>query len=103
MEAAKAEELRKLQRDRRVLEQQSRALLKLPTKREKEEIQALEASGVPCKSQATDGLMSTLAGGGLQWLAAGQQAPLQLGGICMLPHHVMCGWACVAYTRFPVP
>ena len=42
MEALKAEELRKLQRDRRVLEKQSRALLKLPTKREKEEIQALE-------------------------------------------------------------
>ena len=45
MEALKAEELRKLQRDKRVLEKQSRALLKLPTKREKEEIQALEASG----------------------------------------------------------
>ncbi|GAB4819297.1 hypothetical protein N2152v2_006343 [Parachlorella kessleri] len=43
VEALKIEELRKLQRDRRVLEKQSRALLKLPTKREKEEIQALEA------------------------------------------------------------
>ncbi len=42
VEALKIEELRKLQRDRRVLEKQSRALLKLPTKREKEEIQALE-------------------------------------------------------------
>ncbi len=42
IEAMKMEELRKLQRDRRVLEKQSRALLKLPTKREKEEIQALE-------------------------------------------------------------
>lgn len=43
VEALRAEEQRKLQRDRRVLEKQSRALLKLPTKREKEEIQALEA------------------------------------------------------------
>lgn len=41
-ETTKTEELRKLQRDRRVLEKQSRALLKLPTKRDKEDLQALE-------------------------------------------------------------
>lgn len=47
IEAMKMEELRKLQRDRRVLDQQSRALLKLPTKRDKEEIQALEVRAMP--------------------------------------------------------
>lgn len=41
-EAERAEELRKLQRDRRVLEKQSRAILKMPTKQSKEEVAAVE-------------------------------------------------------------
>lgn len=44
-EAQRAEELRKLQRDRRVLEKQSRAILKLPTKQSKEEVAAVEVRG----------------------------------------------------------
>lgn len=42
-EAMKAEELKKLKRERRVLEQQSKALLKLPNKKERSEIESLEA------------------------------------------------------------
>ncbi|KAL4856275.1 Centromere protein J [Chlorella vulgaris] len=42
-EAQRLEELRKLQRDRRVLEKQSRAVLKMPTKQSKEEVAAVEA------------------------------------------------------------
>ncbi|PRW20917.1 GPR1 FUN34 yaaH family [Chlorella sorokiniana] len=42
-EADRSEELRKLQRDRRVLEKQSRAIMKLPTKQSKEEVAAVEA------------------------------------------------------------
>ncbi|KAL4428852.1 hypothetical protein ABPG77_005290 [Micractinium sp. CCAP 211/92] len=42
-ESQRAEELRKLQRDRRVLEKQSRAILKMPTKQSKEEVAAVEA------------------------------------------------------------
>lgn len=41
-EAERGEELRKLQRDRRVLEKQSRAILKMPTKQSKEEVAAVE-------------------------------------------------------------
>jgi len=39
----KAEELKKLKRERRVLEQQSKALMKLPNKKERTEIEGLEA------------------------------------------------------------
>ncbi|KAI3437602.1 hypothetical protein D9Q98_000055 [Chlorella vulgaris] len=42
-EAQRLEKLRKLQRDRRVLEKQSRAVLKMPTKQSKEEVAAVEA------------------------------------------------------------
>eukprot|EP00210_Caulerpa_lentillifera_P006670 g6373.t1 len=42
-EAMKAEELKKLKRERRVLEQQSKALMKLPSKKERSEIEGLEA------------------------------------------------------------
>lgn len=42
-EAERAEELRKLQRDRRVLEKQAKALLQLPTKKERSEVEALQA------------------------------------------------------------
>lgn len=41
-EAERGAELRKLQRDRRVLEKQSRAILKMPTKQSKEEVAAVE-------------------------------------------------------------
>jgi hypothetical protein len=41
-EAQRLEELRRLQRDRRVLEKQSRAVLKMPTKQSKEEVAAVE-------------------------------------------------------------
>ena len=44
-EAERGEELRKLQRDRRVLEKQSRAILKMPTKQSKEEVAAVEVRG----------------------------------------------------------
>ena len=44
-EAERAEELRKLQRDRRVLEKQSRAMMKIPSQREKEEVKAVEVGG----------------------------------------------------------
>ena len=39
----KTEELKKIKRERRVLEQQSKALLKLPNKKERSEIESLEA------------------------------------------------------------
>ena len=41
-EAERGEALRRLARDRRVLEQQSRAVLRLPTHRDKAEVQAVE-------------------------------------------------------------
>ena len=42
-EAMKTEEFKKIKRERRVLEQQSKALLKLPNKKERSEIESLEA------------------------------------------------------------
>jgi hypothetical protein len=46
-ESERAEELRKLHRDRRVLEKQRRALLKMPTKQSKEEVAAVEVRQLP--------------------------------------------------------
>lgn len=48
-ESERAEELRKLQRDRRVLEKQSRAILKMPTKQSKEEVAAVEVGAGLCR------------------------------------------------------
>jgi hypothetical protein len=42
MEAVKLNEEKRLAKERRVLEQQSRALLKLPTKKERRAVEALE-------------------------------------------------------------
>eukprot|EP00887_Chlorella_sp_A99_P007816 scaffold20.g7816.t1 len=44
-EAERGEELRKLQRDRRVLEKQSRAMMKIPSQRDREEVKAVEVRG----------------------------------------------------------
>jgi hypothetical protein len=42
LEAWRSDEARRLARERRVLEQQSKALLKLPSKKEKSNLEALE-------------------------------------------------------------
>lgn len=42
-EAARDEEARRLKRERRTLDQQMRALLKLPTRKDRSEVEAVEA------------------------------------------------------------
>jgi hypothetical protein len=62
-EAERGEELRKLQRDRRVLEKQSRAILKMPTKQSKEEVAAVEVRGSACRGARCSCVVLLVPGG----------------------------------------
>jgi len=88
-EAERAEELRKLQRDRRVLEKQSRAILKMPTKQSKEEVAAVEvglAAWDGCKGQGggcRDGVVVPASGAGWWQQGSVWQLRPRCGGIPM--------------------